>query len=186
MKHSSDDSDAGWFCVRTKPKCEHIAAKNLQNFAHLDQVFCPRIRYEKATRRGRVWFVDALFPGYFFARFDLAADLRTVNATSGVSGVLRFADHYPQVSDAAIGELRLEFPEEANSIRVIGEEITPGDEIVIIEGSMKGMRTTVTRLVGGGDRVAVLLDWLGREREAEVSLRAIMRPGDIRERIRRS
>ncbi len=184
MKRSTDESDTGWFCVRTKPKSEHIAARNLRHFAHLEQVFCPRIRYEKATRRGRVWFVDALFPGYFFARFDRALDLRTVNATSGVSGVLRFADLYPQVSDGAIGELRLEFPEEANSIRIISEEIAPGDEIVITEGAMKGMKTTVTRMIRGGDRVAVLLDWLGHEREAEVSLRAITRPGDIRERIR--
>jgi hypothetical protein len=42
----------------------------------------------------------------------------------------------------------------------------------------------VTRLVGGGDRVAVLLDWLGQEREAEVSLRSVMRPGNIRLEIR--
>jgi hypothetical protein len=49
---------------------------------------------------------------------------------------------------------------------------------------MKGLKTIVTRLVGGGDRVAVLLDWLGQEREAEVSMRAVMRPGDIRQEIR--
>ncbi len=184
MSQSTDDCESGWFCVRTKPKSEHIAARNLQHFAHLDEVFCPRIRYEKATRRGRVWFVEALFPGYFFARFDLASDLRAVNATSGVSGVLRFADLYPQISDTIVSELRREFPEEANEIRIIREEITPGDEIIITEGAMKGMKTTVTRMISGGDRVAVLLDWLGEEREAEVSLRAITRPGNIREKLR--
>lgn len=184
MSQSTEDCDTGWYCIRTKPKSEHIAAKNLQHFAHLDEVFCPRIRYEKPTRRGLVWFVEALFPGYFFARFDLTRDLRAVNATSGVSGVLRFADRYPRVGDAIVGELRREFPEEANAIRVISEEIAAGDEILITNGVMRGMTTVVTRIISGGDRVAVLLDWLGEEREAEVSMRSVTRPGDIRGRIR--
>jgi len=177
-------TETGWFCVRSRPKSEHIAARNLQQFAHLDEVFCPRIRYEKATRRGRVWFVEALFPGYFFARFDLVNELRVVNATPGVTGVLHFADFYPLIDDVYLRELRAEFPEEQNAIRVIRAQIEAGDEIVITEGAMKGLQTIVTRLVGGGDRVAVLLDWLGQEREAEVSLRSVMRPGDIRQEIR--
>ena len=176
--------EEGWFCVRSKPKSEHIAARNLQQFAHLDEVFCPRIRFEKATLRGRVWYIEALFPGYLLARFDMATDLRTVNGALGVSGVLHFADFYPQISDTYIRELRQEFPEESNAIRVIEQALAPVDEITITEGAMKGLKTIVTRLVGGGDRVAVLLDWLGQEREAEVSMQAVMRPGDIRQEIR--
>jgi transcriptional antiterminator RfaH len=176
--------EPGWFCVRSRPKSEHIAARNLRQFAHLDEVFCPRIRYEKPTRRGKVWFIEALFPGYFFARFDLVLDLRAVNAAPGVTGVLHFADFYPELAAPFIDELRAEFPEEENAIRVIHPQISPGDEIVVTEGAMKGLKTVVTRLVGGGDRVAVLLDWLGQEREAEVSLRSVMRPGNIRLEIR--
>ncbi len=184
LSEDSEKPEEGWFCVRSKPKSEHIAARNLQQFAHLDEVFCPRIRFEKATLRGRVWYVEALFPGYFFARFDLATDLRTVNGTPGVSGVLRFADFYPQISDAYLRELREEFPEESNAIRVIEQALVPGDEITITDGAMKGLKTVITRLIGAGDRVAVLLDWLGQEREAEVSMRSVMRPGNIRQEIR--
>jgi transcriptional antiterminator RfaH len=184
MSDSPEAPEEGWFCVRSKRKSEHIAARNLQQFAHLDEVFCPRIRFEKATLRGRVWYVEALFPGYLLTRFDLATDLRTVNGAPGVSGVLHCADFYPQISDTYIRELRQEFPEESNAIRVIEQALAPGDEITITEGAMKGLKTIVTRLVGGGDRVAVLLDWLGQEREAEVSMRAVMRPGDIRQEIR--
>ncbi|MCB1205488.1 MAG: hypothetical protein KDN18_14600 [Verrucomicrobiae bacterium] len=184
MSSFSADPESGWFCVRSRPKSEHLAARNLRQFANLDEVFCPRIRYEKPTRRGKVWFVEALFPGYFFARFDLANDLRRVNASPGVTGVLHFADSYPQIHDAYIAGLRGEFPEEENSIRVVNPEIEPGDEVVVTEGAMKGLTTIVTRLVSGGDRIAILLDWLGQSREAEVSLRSVMRPGDIRQEIR--
>lgn len=185
MSDSTEAPEEGWFCVRSKPKSEHIAARNLQQFANLDEVFCPRIRFEKATMRGRVWYIEALFPGYFFARFDLVTDLRAVNAAPGVSGVLHFAEFYPQISDTYIRELKEEFPEESNAIRVIEQALAPGDEITITEGAMKGLKTIVTRLLGGGERVAVLLDWLGQEREAEVSMKAVMRPGDIRQEIRR-
>ncbi len=178
------DPPSGWFCVRSRPKAEHIAARSLQKFAGLDEVFCPRIRFERATRRGRVWFVEALFPGYFFARFDLETQLRAVNAAPGVTGVLHFADSFPLIHDAYVAELRAEFPEEEKAIRVLTQEIEPGDEIVVTEGAMKGMKTIVTRLLAGGDRVAILMDWLGQEREAEVSMRSVVRPGDIRMGIR--
>ena len=51
---------------------------------------------------------------------------------------------------------------------------------------MVGLKTIVTQLVSGRDRVKVLLDWLGEEREAEVSLKAVTRPGEIRREIRGS
>lgn len=185
-EESQCDAEPGWYCVRTKPKSEHLAARNLAGFANLDEVFCPRIRYEKSTRRGKVWFVEALFPGYIFARFDLTADLRAVNAATGVLGVLRFSDEYPQIEHVYIQELRDEFPEEEGAVRIIEPQITEGDEVIITEGAMKGLKTVVTRLISGRDRVQVLLEWLGEEREAEVSLQSLNRPGEIRTEIRPS
>ena len=176
---TAETSEPGWFCVRTKPKSEHIAALHLQKFANLDEVFCPRIRYEKSTARGKVWFVEALFPGYIFAKFDLAADLRTVNATNAVSGILRFADKYPMIEDATIASLRKEFPEEANSVRIIEQEICEGDEVVVTGGSLEGLHTIVTRLK------SVLMEWLGEEREVEVSRDLLSKPGEIRTAIER-
>ena len=86
----------------------------------------------------RYGFVEALFPGYIFARFDLANDLRAVNASSNVTGVLRFADFYPKISNEYVEELRAEFPEEENEIRIIEPEISEGDEVVLTEGTNGG------------------------------------------------
>ena len=186
MSEVPQPRETGWYCVRTKPKSEHLAARHLQGFANLDEVFCPRIRYEKSTRRGKVWFVEALFPGYVFARFDLADDLRAVNAASGVTGVLKFADQFACISDAGIAELQKEFPEEEKEIRVIQPIIQEGDEVILTEGAMSGLQTVVTKIIAGQDRVRVLLEWLGQEREAEVSLKSVTRPGEIRTEIRGS
>ena len=69
---------------------------------------------------------------------------------------------------------------------MIEPTIVEGDEVVLTEGPMVGLKTIVTQLVSGRDRVKVLLDWLGEEREAEVSLKAVTRPGEIRREIRGS
>ena len=44
-----------WFCVRSQPKREHIAAAHLRNLVEVE-VFCPRLRIRKATRRGGCYF----------------------------------------------------------------------------------------------------------------------------------
>jgi transcriptional antiterminator RfaH len=49
----SDSSIPEWFCVRTQTKREHIAAGHLREIEGVE-VFCPRLRYRKATRRGKI------------------------------------------------------------------------------------------------------------------------------------
>src|SRR5512137_7046 len=94
-----------WFCLRTQPKHEHIAAAHLQQDSDI-AVYLPRIRFKRATRRGPVWFTEALFPNYLFARFDLAACLRRVCHARGIRGVVHFGDRWPIVPETVIDELR--------------------------------------------------------------------------------
>src|SRR3981189_2164980 len=94
-----------WFCLRTQPKHAHIAAAHLKREPGL-QVYLPRIRFKRSTRRGPVWFTEALFPSYLFARFDLAAALRKLRQVRGVSGVVHFGEQWPTIPDAVVEELR--------------------------------------------------------------------------------
>src|SRR5215472_8501834 len=70
-------SGAAWFCVRTHPKHEHIAAAQLRQEQDIE-VFLPRIRYRRSTRLGPAWVNEALFKDYLFARFELSTALRRV------------------------------------------------------------------------------------------------------------
>ncbi len=177
----SDSSDAAsaWHCVRSKPKAEHIAAAHLSKIDGVS-VFCPRIRYEKPTQRGTVWFVEALFPGYLFAKFDFENQLRHINGTPNVSGVLHFGDIYPTITESYLADLRAEFPIEEAEVRVIQPEIQEGDTIDIVSGPMKGLQTVVTQVLSSQERVNILIEWLGEEREAEVSLKMVRKPGNVR------
>ncbi|MEM7699764.1 MAG: transcription termination/antitermination NusG family protein [Verrucomicrobiota bacterium] len=183
MSVTLQNSETAWYVIRTKPKSEHIAALHLQKFANLDEVFAPRIRFQKGTKRGKVWFVEALFPGYIFARFELAESLRAVNATTGVLGVLRFDVRYATLDESLIGELQNEFPEDETEVRELTREIQEGDEVTVVEGAMTGSESVVTKILSGKERVRILLEWLGEDREVEVSLNSLIRPGQIRSEL---
>jgi transcriptional antiterminator RfaH len=89
--------NGAWYCARTKPKHEHIAAANLSRNLGLE-VFNPRLRIERATRRGVVRSIEPLFPCYIFVNCanDSLSDIRYVN---GVSSIVHFGLGIPTVPD---------------------------------------------------------------------------------------
>ena len=171
--HSPPTSEPRWYCLKSKPKAEHLAAKHLQRLEEIE-VFCPRVRYEKATRRGKVWFVEALFPGYLFARFDLENRLRQVQAAPNVSNVVHFGDLYLPLSDDLIAQLRAEYDDE-EAPATLTEPIQAGDEVTFADGAFKGLTVLVTRIMSGKDRIRILLEWLGKEHEAEVETTSVIK-----------
>ncbi|PWU20885.1 MAG: hypothetical protein C5B50_03000 [Verrucomicrobia bacterium] len=169
-----------WFCIRAQPKHEHIAAGHLRKEADLE-VYLPRIRFRRATRDGPVWFTEALFPGYLFARFDLAVRLRQVLHARGVASVVHFGDHWPAVPDAVIADLRSTVG--SDEVHVVPEELRPGETVVISGGAFHDLRALVTRIMPARQRVAVLLEFLGRQTAVELDTEAVVREGDERRRV---
>lgn len=167
--------------IRSRPKCEHLAAQHLAAAGY--ETFCPRIRHRKNTARGRVWFIEALFPGYLFSRFVAAASLRHVSSLPFVTQVLSF-DHSPgAVPDSVIADLRREYSAAAAEKDTITVEapISEGDEVEIVDGPLRGNRVKVTRLLPGRERVKVLLDFIGGAREVEVPLLVLLGCRDPRQ-----
>lgn len=160
-----------WFCVRTQAKHEHIAAARLREIGGVE-VFCPRIRLRRRTRRGPVWFVEAMFPGYLFAKFDLAERLRVVRSSHGVTGLVQFADRFATVQDDVIAGLGESL--DPSGMATMDYTITQGDTVRIAEGAFTGLEAVVTKVMAAKDRVRVLLEFLGREVEAEVDKDAVL------------
>ena len=154
-----------WFFLRSQPKHEHIAAAHLRQFEQIT-VFLPRIRFKRATRRGAEWVTEALFPGYLFARFDWRASLRLAQHARGVRGVVHFGERWPVIPDAVIAELRQSIGQE--ELHIIPADFVPGDIVQIAEGSLRGLHAVVTRAMPGRERVAVLMEFLGRQTAIEV------------------
>jgi len=167
-----------WYCVQTKPKCEHIASANMERLEGVD-VFCPRIRFQKKTLRGKVWFVEALFPGYVFARFGIHQNLRAVNGAHAVLRVVRFGtDSYPTVPDELVREWQRAVDD--RKLINVAEQFHPGDEVEIVEGPLRGIHTVITQVFPAQERVRILLELLGEVREVQVSLDAVSKKENIR------
>lgn len=159
-----------WYCARTKPKHEHIAAANMRKYLGLE-VFHPQLRVERSTQRGLVRVVESLFPCYIFVHCVIQEHINDIRYTNGVSSIVHFADRIPPVSDTVIEDLRSCFS--AEEPMVVEERLVPGAEVVMSQGAFMGMQASVLRVMSAGRRVQVLLDILGRPTAVEVERRFV-------------
>jgi transcriptional antiterminator RfaH len=167
-----------WFCVRAQTKREHIAAGHLRELEGVD-VFCPRLRYRKATRRGKIWWVEPLFPGYLLAKFDLAEMERAVTFCQGVRGLVRFGTEIPPVPESFVESLRNEVRERSavdEETLAVSPVIQIGDEAEIAHGPLQGMRGTIVAIAPAAERVKILLDFLGQTHAVDVDLFSLLLP----------
>ena len=160
-----------WYVVRTKPKHEHIAVANLERHFGLD-VFLPRLRLEKLTRRGLVKQVDPLFPCYLFVHCVIEDRLADLQHVSGVSKLVRFGEKIPQVADTVIKELQFHF--RTDDTLVVENHLTPGDEVTVTEGAFAGLDALVLKNLPARKRVQILLEVLGRPTPVEVRREALL------------
>jgi transcriptional antiterminator RfaH len=156
-----------WFCLRAQPKREHIAAACLRHIPDLE-VFCPRVRFRKHTNRGAVWFVEPMFPGYLFARFDYAIYHRRVRQGPGIRGFVQFGDRLGLLPDELIRELKARMGDD--ELVEIDQGLEPGQNVQITQGPLQGLEALVTRLIAARDRVEILIEWMGRSLRAEASV----------------
>ena len=168
----ADASEPAWYCLRSKPKHEHIAAAHLRELKGVT-VFCPRVRFKRPTRQGLAWVTEAMFPSYLFAHFELAEMCRQVAYARGVRGIVRFADRYPSIEEGVLDQLR-DFVG-VQEIREFDYAPSMGDNVTIAEGAFAGLDAVVTQILPAKVRVKVLMDFLGRKIEAEVMSSSIVR-----------
>lgn len=166
-----------WFCVRTQTKREHIAAGHLRELEGVE-VFCPRLRYRKPTRRGTIWWLEPLFPGYVLAKFLLVEAERMVTFCQGVRGLVRFGSEIPPVSEAFVEALRAEFkPDDAGGeLLTVVPKLQAGDEVEVANGPLAGMNAVVISIAPAAERVKILLDFLGQPQVVDIDLFSILLP----------
>jgi transcriptional antiterminator RfaH len=163
-------AEVAWYCLRSLSKHEHIAAAHLRMLEGV-AVFCPRIRFKRATRRGLVWVTEAVFPGYLFARFDFG-EHRHVLYAPGVRGIVRFGNRYPTIEEQSLAQLRDQTG--ITEIREVVYEFSQGDQVKIMKGVFVGLQAVVTQVLPAAQRVKILMDFLGRKMEAEVEYASVL------------
>ncbi len=173
-----EDKVPAWYCVRTQTKREHLAAKSLRQLDGVE-VFCPRMRYKKATRRGKVWWVEAMFPGYIFARFIFSEMERAVIHTHGVMMLLKFGTRVPAIADEFIEDLHtlIQTQEsEDDEMLTLQPVVKLGDKLEFANGAMQGMEGEVVEVLPGSERVVMLIDFLGGTQRVETDIYSLLLP----------
>jgi len=165
QKTAPDLTSFGWYCVRSKPRSEHVATAHLEKIEGVE-AFLPRthrIRKSRSVNQRS----QALFPGYLFARFDPNENLRAVNFCQGVSYVVKCQQKAVRVPNTVIAELTAIANDGVLDVVDLPHRV--GDEIRIVSGLFRGGEGKIVRLAPARERVKVLFEILGRETEVEIS-----------------
>lgn len=165
MPENYSSTPKEWFCLRTQTKREHIAAAILDRLEAVE-VFCPRVSQVKKTRTGKKRFVEAMFPGYIFAKFNYQAHSRQVVHSQGITRMVELGDRRV-IPEHIVRDLQSSLPE--GIIEAPDLSIETGAEIEVVTGSLKGMNGKVLAQLPAKNRIQVLLEFLGREITVDVS-----------------
>lgn len=155
----SDPTDnRRWYCLKTQPKREKLAAGNLATLPDVE-VFFPQARMEKKIRRVKQVVHEPIFPGYLFARFSLEKSLKSVCFSLGVAYLVKKGEDPAYVPDSVIAEL-----ESISDNGVVDLPTLPlqiGERVKVISGIFAGESLPVVELIPSQHRVALLMDLLG-------------------------
>jgi transcriptional antiterminator RfaH len=118
------------------------------------------------TERGAVWFVEAMFPGYLFAKFVYSTQHRAVESSHGISGIVRFGDRLAILPENIVATLQSRVG--AEEIVTVDCSLKVGQSVQVIEGPFQGLEAVVTQVLPAKERIRVLFDFLGRSIEMEI------------------
>jgi transcriptional antiterminator RfaH len=164
------NAEEAWYCARTQPKHEHIAAANITKQLGL-AVFQPRLQLERSTRRGVVRVIEPVFPCYLFVRCQLEEYVDGIRHVSGISSLVHFGQRIPSVPDEVIEELQQCF--DSGEPIAVNNHLRPGMEVSVSDGAFLGSHGLVVRIFPAKQRVQILLDFLGRTTLAEVDRKCL-------------
>ena len=157
-----------WYVIRTRALAEYRVADTLHQ---LDlAVFFPRIESDR-PRRGHSDI--PLFPGYLFVGHVPGRDWSIVSQVPGVLGPVAFDGQIPLVPDQVVAEVARR-SEEINQNGGLSSPLRPGDRVLVRLGSTERFAEVVAE-VKPRRRVRVLMEFLGKIIQAEVSPEDIVR-----------
>ena len=157
----STECERRWYVVQTHVNAEAKAAANLgqQGFS----VYLPRYLKLRSHARKVDTVERPLFPRYLFVAIDVTTQRwRAIQSTLGVSHLVCRSGKPASVEDEVIDALKAR-EDEGGFIKLLRRSaISPGDTVRFVGGAFADSFALVEG-VSDRDRVAILLDLLGRQ-----------------------
>jgi transcription antitermination factor NusG len=159
-------SSLRWYVIRTLPRLEASAERNLQQQGF--HTFFPRLIVTRRHARKFYTKTEMLFPRYAFVMLDIQKDRwRSINGTIGVEALLTAKDAPLPVPVDVMNDLLA--AADNNGIVDLSTSFAIGDTVELISGPLIGAMGTLVRLSDNG-RVELLLKMIN----GSVRLRAAL------------
>lgn len=104
--------------------------------------------------------VKPFFPGYLFLRFQVPLEYQKIKYTRGVKKVIGNKNGPIPVEIEIIKYLKSRERNGLIELMKYGEDPCPGDEIIVMEGPLKGLRGIFRKELSDKERVMILLNYV--------------------------
>ncbi len=162
----AEPASAPWFAVRTRSNHERIAVQRL--LAKGVDAYLPTLLVRSRRRDRRAVIARPLFPGYFFARFQLDhADRVEVLKAPGVMHLVGFGGGPVSVPEWQVESVRCAL--ESNQSPELLWKLVRGQRVKVVAGALAGAQGVVMADARGSHRLVISIDLLGRSLSVAVS-----------------
>jgi transcriptional antiterminator RfaH len=157
----SEVVSARWYVVQTQVNGEAKAAQHLLRQGY--EVYLPRFMRRRRHARKVDFVAKPLFPLYLFVAIDMAMQRwRSIQSTQGVSRLVCNGEEPAAVPNGVLGALKAR-EDDRGFIRMDAKPaFAPGDRVRVLAGAFMDNAGLFDGM-GDHDRVAILLDMLGRK-----------------------
>ena len=142
-----------WYTVNTKPRQESLAEQSLRRLGV--QTLCPKLKQTKLIRRRWTTTIGPLFPGYLFARMDLATHCRAVDYSPGVRRMVYFGKNPATVEEGIIESIQSRI--EGGFVHIQPRLLKRGQTVRIQQGPLMGLEAVFEQELNDQQRVLLLL-----------------------------
>jgi transcriptional antiterminator RfaH len=142
-----------WYALRAKPNHERQAELSLQRLGL--ETFYPQMKQRRVIRRREQMIIGSLFPGYLFARLEIAVHFRAAKYARGVLDLVAFGSIPAVVEDEIIEGIRARLQD--GYLTVPAPSFMPGGIIRIQRGPLEGLEAVFVREMSDHERVVLLL-----------------------------
>ena len=141
---------ADWYVLNTKPRKESQVESLLTQAGFT--VYLPRYRQDST--------IKPFFPGYLFLKFNYPRDYQKIVYTRGVNKIVGNGQRPVPVEPEVISCLQAREKNGLIELMKYGDDPQPGDEILVMEGPLKGLKGIFYRELSDQQRVMILLNYV--------------------------
>ena len=152
-----------WYLVKTKPRQEMVAIKNLKNQEYC--TYCPIVTINNKH--------VVLFPGYIFIQLDKKIEnWSPIRSTKGVLNFVKFGLNFAQVPDNVIEFIKANQLITKEKFKNLNK-FKPGDEVQITDGVFKNC-VAIFKSFKSDERVILLMNILGQQQAINIKKESLI------------